>query len=212
MEIVLLERIEKLGQMGDVVNVKPGFARNFLLPKGKALRATKANLARFEEDRAQLEARNLEQKSEAEAVATKLEGHTCIVIRQAGEAGQLYGSVSGRDVSSLLTEDGFTVLHTQVILDRPIKEIGLHDVSVSLHPEVRVGIVLNVARSEGEAKLQAKGEDVLAIEDNFDDEETELEEFFEEGAAPDENDGEDGEAETAEDAPASEDSDEEANS
>lgn len=197
MQIVLLERIEKLGQMGDVVNVKPGFARNFLLPKGKALRATKANLARFEEDRVQLEARNLEAKSEAEAVGVKLEGHTCVVIRQAGEAGQLYGSVSGRDVASLLGEDGYTVLHSQVVLDRPIKEIGLHDVGVSLHPEVRVGIILNVARTEGEAELQAKGEDVLAVGDDFDEDETELEEFFEEGAAPEGDAEGEGEADDA---------------
>jgi len=190
MQIVLLERIEKLGQMGDIVTVKPGFARNYLLPKGKALRATKANLERFETERVQLEARNLEAKSEAGAVAEKLEGHTCVVIRQAGEAGQLYGSVSGRDIATLLGEDGFSVTHAQVVLGRPIKDIGLHDVQISLHPEVSVSIILNVARSEGEAELQAKGQDVLATGEE-DEDVTELEEFFEEGASPSEDTPED---------------------
>ena len=168
MEIVLLERIEKLGQMGDVVSVKDGYARNFLLPQGKALRATKPNLARFETERAQLEAHNLERRGEAEAVAEKLEGQQFVIIRQASEAGSLYGSVTARDVAEIATEGGFTVERRQVVLDRPVKELGLHPVRVVLHPEVAATVSVNVARSEEEARLQASGksiQDVRAEED-----------------------------------------------
>jgi len=182
MEVVLLERIEKLGQMGDVVQVKDGYARNFLLPGGKALRANKNNLARFEEDRAQLEARNLELKKEAAAVDEKLEGHTIIVIRQAGESGQLYGSVSPRDIAEGLTDGGFSVARGQVILAAPIKILGLHEVSVKLHPEVTSTVVVNVARTDEEAEAQARGEDINAM--NEEDDELDASEFFEEDAAP----------------------------
>jgi len=160
MQVILLERIEKLGQMGDVVSVKPGFARNFLLPKGKALRASKTNITHFEGQRAQLEARNLELKGEAGGVADKLSGQSFIVIRQAGEAGQLYGSVSNRDLAEVVSEGGFSITRNQVILDRPIKLLGLHEVRVSLHPEVISMVTVNVARSEEEAERQARGEDV----------------------------------------------------
>src|SRR3954447_8995638 len=162
MQVILLERIGRLGQMGDVVTVKDGFARNFLLPQGKALRATKANRERFDRDRAQLEARNLELKSEAQAVAEKLEGQRFIVIRQAGDSGQLYGSVSTRDIAAVVTEGGFSIERRQVMLDRPIKSLGLHEIRVSLHPEVVPHIVVNVARSPDEAARQARGEDVSA--------------------------------------------------
>lgn len=161
MEIVLLERVEKLGQMGDVVTVKDGFARNFLLPQGKALRANKANLARFEAERAQLEARNLEAKAEAEAVAGKIDGTSIVIIRQSGETGQLYGSVSVRDIAEGLTEAGFSVEKAQVRLDKPIKVLGIHVVRVALHPEVDVMVNVNVARTADEAEAQARGEQVL---------------------------------------------------
>jgi large subunit ribosomal protein L9 len=183
MEVVLLERIEKLGQMGDVVQVKDGYARNFLLPRGKALRANKDNLSRFEADRAQLEARNLELKKEAEAVHEKLEGYSIIVIRQAGETGQLYGSVSPRDIAEGLTEGGFSVARGQVVLAAPIKTLGLYDVAVKLHPEVTSTVVVNVARTEEEAEAQARGEDINAMNDD-DDDELDASEFFEEDAAP----------------------------
>lgn len=160
MDVVLLERIEKLGQMGDVVTVKDGYARNFLLPKGKALRSTKANLARFEAERAQLEARNLELKKEAEAVAAKVDGDTYIAIRSASDAGSLYGSVNSRDIAELATEGGFTIHRNQIVLDKPVKELGLHDVRVILHPEVDVTITINVARSQDEAELQAQGKSI----------------------------------------------------
>lgn len=197
MEVVLLERIEKLGQMGDVVQVKDGYARNFLLPGGKALRANKDNLARFEEDRAQLEARNLELKKEAAAVDEKLEGHTIIVIRQAGESGQLYGSVSPRDIAEGLTDGGFSVARGQVILAAPIKILGLHEVSVKLHPEVTSTVVVNVARTEEEAEAQARGEDINAL--NEDDDELDASEFFEEDAAPELDDDASEEAEVSTD-------------
>ncbi len=154
MELILLERIEKLGQMGDVVNVKPGFARNYLLPQRKALRATKANRERFERERAQLEAINLERRSEAESVATKLEGFSCILLRQASESAQLYGSVSARDIADAASEAGVTVDRKQVLLERPIKALGVHKVRIALHPEVIVGIRVNVARSAEEAEAQ----------------------------------------------------------
>lgn len=168
MEVVLLQRVEKLGQMGDVVNVKDGYARNYLLPQEKALRATKANLARFERERAQLEARNLELKKEAEAVAAKLDGQSFVVIRSASEAGSLYGSVTSRDVADAATEGGFTVGRGQIVLDRPVKELGLHAIRVVLHPEVAAEITVNVARSQEEAALQASGksiQDLRAEED-----------------------------------------------
>lgn len=176
MEVVLLERIEKLGQMGDVVKVKDGYARNFLLPRGKALRANKENLARFEQDRAQLEARNLEAKKEAEAVEAKLNGYAIVVIRQAGDSGQLYGSVSPRDIAQGLTEGGFSVDRGQIILAAPIKTLGLYDVTVRLHPEVAATIVVNVARTAEEAEAQARGEDILAQDDEDD---LDASEFFE---------------------------------
>ncbi len=191
MEIVLLERVEKLGQMGDVVRVKDGFARNFLLPRGKARRATKDNLRRFEEERAQLEARNLELRKEAEAVHAKLDGESFVVIRSASETGQLYGSVSTRDIAGLLTEGGFSTARNQVILDKPIKELGLVSVRIMLHPEVFSTVTLNVARTQDEAEAQARGENVLGRQDE--DDEIEAEEFFEEGvlAADEETEGED---------------------
>ena len=160
MQVILLERIGRLGQMGDVVNVKDGFARNFLLPQGKALRATKPNLERFESERAQLEARNLELKSEAQGVAEKLNGKSFVVIRQAGDSGQLYGSVSTRDISDAISEGGFSIERRQVMLDRPIKALGLHEVRISLHGEVEPRVSINVARSTEEAERQARGEEV----------------------------------------------------
>jgi large subunit ribosomal protein L9 len=160
MQVILLERIGRLGQMGDVVNVKDGFARNFLLPHGKALRATEANRKRFERDRSQLEARDLELKSEAQGVSAKLDGKSFVVIRQAGDSGQLYGSVSTRDIASAVTEGGFSIERRQVMLDRPIKALGLHEVRISLHGEVEPRVTVNVARSADEAARQARGEDV----------------------------------------------------
>jgi len=165
MQVILLERIGRLGQMGDVVNVKDGYARNFLLPQKKALRATEENLARFERDRAQLEARDLELKKDAEAVAGKLAGQNFLAIRQAGDTGQLYGSVTTRDIAEVVTAGGFTIDRRQIVLDRPIKTLGLHQTRVALHPEVIVQITLNVARSEDEAERQARGEDVTVIKE-----------------------------------------------
>ena len=167
MQIILLERIGRLGQMGDVVKVRDGFARNFLLPQGKALRATKENMARFETERSQLEASNLNRRQEAEAVAKKLNGLSFVVIRQAGDTGQLYGSVSTRDISDAVTAGGFTIDRVQVLLDRPIKNLGLHDVRVSLHPEVEIKVAVNVARTEEEAERQAAGEDVTRVRDDY---------------------------------------------
>jgi large subunit ribosomal protein L9 len=183
MQVILLERIGRLGQMGDVVNVKNGYARNFLLPQKKALRASEENLARFQKDRAQLEARDLELKKEAEAVAAKLGGKIFVVIRQAGDTGQLYGSVTPRDIAEIVTAGGFSVDRRQMVLDRPIKTLGIHPTKVALHPEVIVQISLNVARTEDEAERQARGEDVTVIKE----EESTLETFnpdavFEEGA------------------------------
>lgn len=163
MQVVLLERVEKLGQMGDVVTVKDGFGRNFLLPQGKALRATKANLVRFEESRAQLEARNLELKKEAEVVAARLEGKTFVVIRSASDGGALYGSVTARDAAEAATEGGYSVDKRQIVLDRPVKELGLHRMRVILHPEVSATIVINVARSREEAELQAQGKTIAEL-------------------------------------------------
>jgi len=184
MQVVLLERVEKLGQIGDIVKVKDGFARNYLLPKKKALRATKANLAFFETQRSQLEARNLERRKEAEQVGGKLSGKTFVLLRQAGDRGQLYGSVSPRDISEAITAGGFTVARTQVPIDKAIKTIGLHQVSVVLHPEVRVPVTLNVARTEDEAERQARGEDVLEEQTEEHETAAAAEALFEEGAGP----------------------------
>jgi large subunit ribosomal protein L9 len=160
MQVILLERIPRLGQMGDEVKVKDGFARNYLLPQGKALRANETNRAQFESRRVELEARNLERKHEAAAVKEKLDGNNYIVIRSAGENGQLYGSVSTRDIAEVLDENGFKLARAQVNLNVPIKSIGLHEVVISLHPEVDAAITVNVARSTDEAERQAKGEDL----------------------------------------------------
>ena len=162
MEVILLERIGKLGQMGDVVRVKDGFARNFLLPKGKALRATKDNKTKFESMKTQLEARNLELKGEAHKVGEKLNGKSFVVLRQASESGQLYGSVSARDLVTIMGTGGFTVERSQIAIHAPIKTLGLHKVPVVLHPEVEVTVTVNVARSAEEAERIARGEDVLA--------------------------------------------------
>jgi large subunit ribosomal protein L9 len=165
MEVILLERVGKLGQMGDVVRVKDGFARNFLLPKGKALRATDENRSRFENMKVDLEARNLEQKGEAEKVAQKLDGQSFSVLRQAAEGGQLYGSVSPRDLADLVTEQGFAISRAQIALNTPIKTIGLHKVPISLHPEIEVTINIAVARNADEAARIARGEDVTIPRD-----------------------------------------------
>lgn len=165
MQVILLERIGRLGQMGDVVNVKNGYARNFLLPQKKALRATEENLARFETNRAQLEARDLELKKEAQAVAAKLGGKSFVVIRQAGDTGQLYGSVTPRDIAEIVTAGGFTIDRRQIVLERPIKTLGIHATKVALHPEVIVQVSLNVARTEDEAERQSRGEDVTMVRD-----------------------------------------------
>lgn len=166
MEIILLEKIEKLGQMGDVVQVKAGYARNYLLPQGKALRATEANKKHFDGQRAQLEAANLETRTEAEKLAEKLNGLSVIMVRQAGEAGQLYGSVNARDIANGVTEAGFTINRQQVELPHPIKALGLYDIRVALHPEIAVTVSANVARSAEEAKIQAKtGQAVVSTEE-----------------------------------------------
>jgi len=170
MDVILLERVAKLGQMGEVVKVKDGYARNYLLARGKALRATEANKAKFAEQRAQLEAQNLERRKDADAVGAKLDGQTFALIRSAGESGVLYGSVSARDLAEILTNGGFTIGRSQIALNTPIKNLGLHKVEVVLHPEVHVNVTINVARSLEEAERQARGEDVLAREDdNLDD-------------------------------------------
>ncbi len=181
MQVILLERVEKLGQMGDVVKVKDGFARNFLLPRKKALRATKENVKKFEGQKAQLEARNLAARKEAEAVATKLDKQSFIILRQAGETGMLYGSVSTRDIADAITAGGVSVNRDQVILDKAIKSLGLVDVKVQLHPEVRVAVTLNVARTVEEAERQARGENVLQTE--AEQARAEAEAMFEEAAA-----------------------------
>jgi len=163
MQVILLERVAKLGQMGDVVAVKDGYARNFLLPQGKALRASDANIKGFEERKAQLEARNLETKQEAEALATKLDGQQFIVIRSASDSGALYGSVTPRDAAEVATAEGFSVDRKQVTVARPIKDLGLHNMTVVLHPEVSVEIEINVARSIEEAELQASGKSIQEL-------------------------------------------------
>lgn len=195
MQVILLERIGRLGQMGDVVTVKDGFARNFLLPQGKALRATEANRKRFERDKAQLEARDLELKTEATAVSSKLDGKSFIVIRQAGDSGQLYGSVSTRDIAAVITEGGFSIERRQVLLDRPIKMLGVHELRIALHPEVTPHVTVNVARSPDEAERQARGEAVTAKALTEAEEEAEAakraaEALFEEGAGPAEEEAE----------------------
>lgn len=159
-ELILLQRIEKLGQMGDIVKVKPGYARNFLLPQKKALRASKQNREHFEQQRAQLEAQNIKRREEAERLAERVGGLTVVIIRQAGESGSLYGSVSGRDIADASTEAGLTINRSQVILEQPIKTLGLSHVRVALHPEVSIPVTVNVARSPEEAERQARGERV----------------------------------------------------
>ncbi len=166
MQVILLERLGKLGQMGDVVRVRDGYARNFLLPQGKALRATEASRKQFDSQRVQLEARNLERRAEAEQVGTKLNGHRVVIVRSAGETGQLYGSVSTRDIADAVSAGGFSLSRNQVGLNQPIKTIGLHAVPIQLHPEVEISITVNVARSADEAERQAKGED-LTVRDVF---------------------------------------------
>jgi len=168
MKVVLLERVERLGAIGDVVSVKDGFARNFLLPRQKALRATSSNLKVFEGQRAEIEARNQRNREAAERVAADLDGTVYIIIRQSGESGQLYGSVSGRDVADAVVAEGKKVERSQIVLDRPIKTLGLHDVTVRLHPEVTAVIKLNVARSADEAERQGRGENIIAAQ--FDEE------------------------------------------
>lgn len=180
MEVILLERIERLGQMGDVVRVKPGYARNFLLPRKKALRKTKDNLTYFESRRAELEANNLKRRSEAEAVAKKAENVQVVLVRQASDMGQLYGSVRPRDVSDAISAEGVKVESSQVKLDIPIKTLGLHKLRVALHPEVSITVTVNVARSLDEAKLQAEGKSVTAAAE----EDVAVTDVFEPGAAP----------------------------
>jgi large subunit ribosomal protein L9 len=160
MEVILLERVAKLGQMGETVRVKDGFASNFLLPKGKALRATKANKERFEDMRKDLEAKNLENRGEAQKVGDKLNGQSFVALRQASESGQLYGSVSARDIADLVTEGGFSISRSQVALNAPIKTIGQHKVEIALHPEVEVNVAVIVARNAEEAERVKRGEDV----------------------------------------------------
>ena len=185
MQVILLERILKLGQMGDVVTVKDGFARNYLLPQGKALRANKANLARFEAERTQIEAKNLERQKEAEAVHEKLNGTRYVMVRSAGETGQLYGSVSTRDIAESMEEQGFKVARNQILLQNPIKVIGMHEIDIQLHSEVFSKITINVARSEDEAERQSAGEDLTARKGGFEretypeDADIDLEEIFE---------------------------------
>ncbi len=187
MDVILLQRVIKLGQMGDTVRVKNGYARNFLLPTGKALRATEANKKRFQDQKVELEARNLQLKSEAAAVAEKLEGQSFVIIRQAGETGQLYGSVSARDIAEAVSAGGFKVNRDQIVLLAPIKTLGLHNIVVHLHPEIETKIVINVARSPQEAERQAKGETVTIVE------ETSIQELgLEVGAALAEANGEEG--------------------
>ncbi|MGI4956271.1 MAG: 50S ribosomal protein L9, partial [Janthinobacterium lividum] len=167
-EVILLQRIEKLGQMGEIVKVKPGYARNFLLPQGKAIRSNNANRARFEGERIQLEATNIKRREEAERLAERMSGLTVVIIRQAGDSGSLYGSVSPRDIAVAAAEGGLTINRTQVQLEHPIKTLGLADVRVVLHPEVTIRVVANVARSPEEAERQARGERVGHDDDDDD--------------------------------------------
>jgi len=183
MEVILLERVEKLGAMGDVVKVKDGYARNFLLPLHKALRASAENKARFERDRASLEARNAERRSGAAGMSTKLEGKSFVVLRQAGESGQLYGSVSTRDIADAASGDGTTVTRNQVLLDTPIKTIGMYAVRIALHPEVVVKVTINVARSADEAEAQARGEVLTGTVSEREEARLAAEQLFEEETA-----------------------------
>lgn len=191
MQVILLERVAKLGQMGEVVNVKHGYARNFLLPQGKALRASEANLKAFEERKVQLEARNAETKTDAQKVADKLDGQSFVVIRSASDSGALYGSVTTRDAADAATEAGFTVDRKQVVLGQPIKELGLHKVQIILHPEVEATITLNVARTNEEAEIQAQGKSIQDIAAEADAEaEFEIAELFDDiGSASSDEDG-----------------------
>ncbi|WP_375634324.1 MULTISPECIES: 50S ribosomal protein L9 [unclassified Bartonella] len=188
MDIILLERIPRLGQMGDIVSVKDGYARNFLLPQGKALRANEANKKHFEVQRAQLEARNLERKSEAQKIAEKLDGQSFIVVRSAGETGQLYGSVSTRDIAEIITDEGFSIGRNQIELNHPIKMIGLHTITLSLHPDVQISVIINVARSTSEAQRQAEGETLTSAKEIYNIQEELLEESQEELLAEEIND------------------------
>ncbi len=165
-EVILLQRVAKLGQMGEKVSVKPGYARNYLLPQKKALRATKENAARFEAQRVQLEAQNLKRREEAERVAERVAGLSVVIIRQAGESGSLYGSVTARDIATACSDSGLTIDREQVLLETPMKALGLHTVNVELHPEVHMNVTVNVARSPEEAEKQARGEAVAAVEDD----------------------------------------------
>jgi len=183
-ELILLQRVEKLGQMGDLVRVKPGYARNFLLPQKKAIRASKDNLAKFDQQRAQLEALNIKRREEAERIAERVVGLSVVVIRQAGESGSLYGSVSSRDIADVCTDAGLTINRSQVVLEQPIKMLGLVAVRVVLHPEVSIPVTVNVARSLEEAEKQARGE---AISRNDDAEEALPEEFLDPSVAPQPN-------------------------
>lgn len=175
MDIILLERVGKLGHIGDVVTVKDGFARNYLLPQKKALRATEANKQYFESQRAELEAQNEERKGAAQTVAEKIDGSSYVLIRQAGETGQLYGSVSSRDIAAAASDGDVNVTRGQIVLDKPLKALGLYDVRIMLHPEVTATVQVNIARSEDEAERQARGEDILAREEDLDDDEDALE-------------------------------------
>ena len=166
MQVILLERIEKLGQMGEVVAVKDGFARNYLVPQGKALRATKTNLAEFEHRRVQLEANNLQRKQDATGAATMIDGQRVVILRQAGETGHLYGSVNSRDIADAFTEDGVTITRQQVRLETPLKILGIHDIRIALHPEFDVHVSVNIARSQEEAELQANPELAEALAEN----------------------------------------------
>jgi len=201
MQVILLERVSKLGQMGDVVDVKPGYARNFLLPQGKAKTASETNIAAFEKQKSQLEAQNLETKKEADALLGKLDGQTFIVIRSASDSGALYGSVSPRDAAEVATSEGLPINRKQISLVKPIKELGLHEMSVVLHPEVTATIVLNVARSNEEAELQASGKSIQDVAAEAEAEaEFEIAELFDDigSAALDEEVEEDREADTKE--------------
>ncbi|MBC7637956.1 MAG: 50S ribosomal protein L9 [Acetobacteraceae bacterium] len=173
-ELILLQRVEKLGQMGELVKVKPGYARNFLLPQKKAIRANKSNLAKFEAERAQLEAQNIKRRDEAERLAERIGAMSVVILRQAGESGSLYGSVSPRDISDACTAGGLTTNRSQVVLDAPIKLLGLTKVRVVLHPEVSITVTVNVARSVEEAERQARGESVARDDDDLPDEMAEL--------------------------------------
>lgn len=205
MKVILLERIRKLGQMGETVTVKDGFARNYLLPQGKALRANEKNQAHFDAQRAELEARNLELKGEATKVGEKIADETFVAIRQAGDTGQLYGSVSSRDIADTICENGIQIDRNQILLNRPIKVLGVHEVLVSLHPEVEVKVNINVARTEEEAERQARGEDVtLDVADDEEEDVLSAEDVFEEGAEPTEEDASEEGEETSTEAPVEE--------